>query len=65
MQLETNTIKLCTSCYNCKRKNEKIYCKFGYKKPDGTFKRLWEEVDDGKTILHTPYDFNCPEYEEA
>ena len=48
-------IKLCTSCYNCKKKNGKVYCKLG----------VWEEDDNGRTILHTPYDFNCPEYEEA
>ena len=48
-------IKLCTSCFNCKQRNGKVYCKFG----------VWEEINNGKTILHTPFDFNCPEYEEA
>lgn len=56
MQSKKNiSIRLCTSCFNCKTKEKKVYCKLG----------VWEEVDNGKTILHTPYDFNCPEYEEA
>ena len=58
------TLKLCTSCFNCKKKKGKVYCNLGVWK-DGEFKRLWEEDDNGRTILHTPYDFNCTEYEEA
>jgi len=47
-------IRLCTSCFHCKTKNKKIYCKLG----------VWrEEEDDYKTILHTPYDFDCPEWD--
>lgn len=48
-------IKLCTSCFNCKKKGKRIYCKLG----------VWEEKDIGKTILHAPYDFNCNRWEEA
>lgn len=48
-------IKLCTSCFNCKRKGRKIYCKLG----------VWEELDDESTILYTPYDFECPKWEES
>ena len=53
--MEKKKIKLCTSCFNCKQRNGNVYCKFG----------AWEEVNNGKTILHTPYDFNCTKYEEA
>ena len=55
MQKESSTIRLCTSCFNCKKKKGKIYCKLG----------VWEEVDDGKSVLHTPFDFNCPKWDEA
>jgi len=48
-------IRLCTSCFNCKKKLNKIYCKFG----------VWSEIDNGKTILHTPFDFNCNEWDEV
>jgi len=51
----TSKIKLCTSCFNCKKKKEKIYCKLG----------VWEEDDNGRTILHTPFDFNCNRWEDA
>ena len=54
MQKKT-TIKLCTTCFNCKTKDSEVYCKLG----------VWKEKNNGKSILHTPYDFNCPEYEEA
>jgi len=64
MQKKT-TIKLCTSCFNCKSKGGKVYRKFYTIDEDGKKQRVWEENDDGRTILHTPFDFNCPEYEEA
>ncbi len=48
-------LRLCTSCFNCKQKNGKIYCKLG----------VWEEKANGRTILHTPFDFNCNRYEEV
>ena len=35
-------------------KNKKVYCKLG----------VWEETND-RSILYTPYDFNCPEWNEA
>lgn len=46
-------IKLCVDCFHCKTKNKEVYCKFGF----------WKEVDDGKSILHTPFDFNCTEWD--
>ena len=48
-------IRLCIDCFNCKKKNNKIYCKLG----------VWEEISNGKSILHTPYDFNCNMWDEA
>jgi Neuraminidase (sialidase) len=48
-------IKLCVDCFNCKTRRKQIYCKLG----------VWKEDDNGSTILHTPYDFNCPKWEEA
>ena len=48
-------IRLCVDCFNCKQHKRKIYCKLG----------VWEEVDEGRSILHTPFDFNCPEWDEA
>jgi multimeric flavodoxin WrbA len=51
-----NDIKLCIDCFHCKTKNKKIYCKLG----------VWEEINNnGKSILHTPYDYNCPKWDEA
>jgi len=47
-------IKLCTDCFNCKKKKNRIYCKYG----------VWEEVENGKTILHSPFDYSCPYYED-
>lgn len=52
---DTVEIKLCTSCFNCKKKRQMIYCKLG----------VWKEPENGRTILHTPFDFNCNRYEEA
>lgn len=52
---KTLDIKLCVDCFNCKTKNKKVYCKFG----------AWEEVDNNKSILHMPYDFDCTKWEEA
>ncbi len=49
------TIKLCTDCFECKKKKGEIYCKLG----------VWKELDNGKTILHTPFDFNCNRWDEA
>ena len=46
---------ICTSCFNCKKKKGEVYCKLG----------IWKEKDDDKSILHTPFDFNCTEWEEA
>lgn len=55
LEEDITIIKLCINCFNCKKKGKKIYCKYG----------LWKEVDKGKSILHTPYDFRCSEWEEA
>ncbi len=54
-QFKKFKLKLCTDCFNCKKKNGEIYCKLG----------VWKESDNGKTILHTPFDFNCPRWEEV
>jgi hypothetical protein len=53
-KLDTIKFRLCTSCFNCKKKKNDIYCKLG----------VWKEVNN-KTILYTPFDFNCTEWEEA
>lgn len=52
---ENIKIKLCTTCFNCKKKDGEVYCKLG----------VWKEIDDDKTILHTPFDFNCNRWDEA
>jgi hypothetical protein len=52
---DTIKIRLCTSCFNCKTKNGDIYCKLG----------VWKETSNNNTILYSPFDFNCPEWEEA
>ena len=44
---------LCINCYNCKQKKDKVYCKFG----------VFEEKA-GTPILHTPQDYDCPEFDE-
>lgn len=48
-------IKICIACFNCKKKDDKIYCKLG----------VWSEKANSKSILHTPFDFNCNRWEEA
>jgi hypothetical protein len=48
-------IRLCLDCFNCKKKNNQIYCKLG----------VWKEVDNGKSILHTPFDFGCNKWEDV
>lgn len=48
-------IRLCTGCFKCKKKKDDVYCKLG----------AWKEKYNNKTILHSPYDFNCNEWEEA
>jgi len=55
MQKKNLDLRLCTSCFNCKKKMDDIYCKLG----------IWKEKDNGKTILHTPFDFNCDQWDEA
>lgn len=52
---DTLKTKLCVDCFNCKTKNRKVYCKIG----------VWKEDDNSKSILHSPYDFDCPKWEEA
>lgn len=52
---DTIELRLCTSCFNCKKKGKKIYCKIG----------VWKEIDTKRSILYTPFDFNCTEWEEA
>lgn len=52
---ESYSVRLCISCFKCKKKNKDIYCKLG----------VWKEKDNGESILHAPYDFNCTEWEEA
>jgi hypothetical protein len=54
-QKEQHKLKLCVDCFNCKKQKKKIYCKLG----------VWEEYDNGHSILHTPFDFNCPKWDEA
>ena len=46
--------KLCVECFNCKTKDEWIFCKIG----------VWKEKKP-KVITYVPTDFDCPEYEEA
>jgi hypothetical protein len=54
-KIDTFQIKLCVDCFKCKTRKKKVYCKLG----------VWEEIENGKSILYTPFDFNCPEWEEA
>ena len=54
IKLDTVKIKLCTHCFNCKTKDGKVYCKLG----------VWKEKDANKTILHTPFDFNCKKWDD-
>lgn len=55
IKMDTSTLKLCTSCFYCKKKKKDIYCKLG----------VWKEIDNGKSILYTAYDFDCVEWDEA
>lgn len=52
--MDIREIKLCIDCFNCKKKNNKTYCKLG----------VWKEEDDKKSIIYTAYDFDCIEWEE-
>lgn len=54
---EDQKIKLCIDCFNCKTKENMVYCKLGF----------WREKKRKilKSILHTPYDFNCEYWDEA
>lgn len=45
--------KICKNCFNCKTRNGEIYCK------EGNFKEK-----SSKTIIYTPVDFDCCEWEE-
>lgn len=51
-QNQKNKFFLCINCMNCKKLNNRIYCKKGH------FKNKSEK--DIKTF--TPYDFNCTEF---
>jgi hypothetical protein len=54
MQLKDGqSIKLCLDCFNCKTKEKFVYCKMGY----------WREKKKLKSILYTPYDFSCDNWD--
>lgn len=55
MQQEDKKIRLCKDCFKCKTKGKLIYCKLG----------VWREIKSNKTILYTPYDFNCNQWEDV
>lgn len=46
--------KICRDCFKCKTRKGEVYCKEGYfkEKPN-------------KSIIHTPVDFDCYEWEEV
>lgn len=50
-----STKVICTNCINCKKKGKKIYCKIGF----------WSVSENGNSILHTPFDFDCNYWEEV
>lgn len=47
--------KTCYNCYNCKKKEGKIYCS------EGKFKN----VDEDSIRFYTPYDFECEKWTES
>jgi len=49
-----NSHFLCVECIRCKTKNNRIYCKEGHF--DEKFK---------KSLLYSPIDFDCYEWEES
>lgn len=52
--LEENKTYLCINCFNCKTKNNKIYCKYN------NFKDLqYKDV-----CLLSPLDYDCWQFEE-
>lgn len=50
----SNTLKLCKDCCNCKTKNGKVFCK------EGNFAE-----NSDKSIIYIPFDFDCYEWEEG
>jgi len=44
---------MCINCYNCKIKNEEVYCKEGY----------FKKINIKKILLYTPFDFDCYKWE--
>ena len=53
--LEESNQLMCMDCFYCKCKNGLVYCK------NGNFEGL--KLKD--TLLLTPYDYDCWQYEEA
>lgn len=48
---QENSILLCKNCFNCKIKNEKVYCKLGY---------FSDEILE--YLLYIPQDFDCQDF---
>jgi len=46
---------LCRKCFECKEKDEIIYCKEGF----------FSEMDENKLITLSPHDFDCPFWNES
>ena len=42
----------CNNCFNCKTKNEKVFCKLGF-----------FSQNKNKLLIFTPYDFDCDSYD--
>ena len=54
MKNKYNTkIFLCIDCYNCKIKDNEVYCKMGY----------FSKVKEGEILLLSPFDFDCYEWD--
>ncbi len=49
-----SNFQLCIRCFNCKLKDNEIYCKF----------ECFREKKTSRPITYVPQDFDCPEYEE-
>lgn len=53
-KISNSNILLCRNCYNCKKKDGRVYCSVGHFDVD--------EKND-LPIIFTPYDFDCHEYD--
>ena len=52
---ENILFKTCYNCMNCKKKDNKIYCK----------EKKFSNVDEDTIRFYTPYDFDCEDWIES